>query len=134
MSEKRFEQLGTYCGISMGLDLENHRRPALVMGADGCTPEAAEGTFVEAGLYLVTLTRQIAFPDFRAPDHMVKCHPAVSMYHVIAQNEKGAIAQVENLAFPEEQCAVLSAEQRANLTATAIRLPLYLRGWSTQTF
>jgi hypothetical protein len=77
----------------------------------------------QAYLFLVTLTRNREDRD-----------AVVSQYHVIAESEEGAIAQVEKLAYPEHRGCCLEPEQLKNLTATATRIPMYIRGWGTQTF
>ena len=77
-----------------------------------------------AGLYLVTLSR-------RVHEHH---HPVTSLHYVLAPSEEEAIAQCDGLAFPEVTCAVLDPEHRAQLTTSAVRLPLIVRGWGTQPF
>lgn len=78
----------------------------------------------KAGLYLVTLTRQRG-----------GFYPAVSNYYVIAPDEKEAIEQCQALAFPEHGESTLgNPEHKAQLTASAVRIPVMIRGWGHQTF
>lgn len=77
----------------------------------------------KAGLYFVTLTRK---REGR--------YPSVTNHYVIAPDEKEAIEQCQSLAFPESNESILSAENKAQLTASATRIPVMIRGWGHQTF
>jgi len=76
----------------------------------------------ECHLYMVTLTRE-------RRDR----YPSVSNHFVIAPDGDEAIQQCENLAFPEVDWQ-LTDEHRKCLTASAVQVPVMLRGWGVQTF
>jgi hypothetical protein len=78
----------------------------------------------KAGLYLVTLTRK-----------REGFYPAVTSCYVIAPDEKEAIEQCQALAFPESNESILgNPDNKALLTASAVRIPVMIRGWGHQTF
>jgi hypothetical protein len=59
--------------------------------------------------------------------------PVTSIAFVIAPGEKQAIAQVARNAFPDGPI-IGTEEDEKNLTATATRIPLQIRGWGATTF
>jgi hypothetical protein len=76
-----------------------------------------------AYLFLVTIVR-----------HIEGERPVTSMFHVIAPDGDEAISQVSSCAFPGGPGPVLTGEQRASLECSAVRIPVYIRGWGHQTF
>lgn len=74
-------------------------------------------------LFNVILTRKI-----------IGNSPVVSSYNILAPSEEEAIAQVETRAFPEIKRCILDEVEKLSLTATAIRIPFYIRGWGGHTF
>ncbi len=75
------------------------------------------------GLYLVTLTRT-----------RPSLNPATSMHYVLAPDEREAICQCENLAYPDCEYGVLHEDQKTSIEAVAVRLPLLIRGWGVKPF
>lgn len=81
-------------------------------------------------LYQVFLKR-----TFRAGDGGSSARsPITSNYFVLAQDEEGAILQVQGNAFPEKAGCVLDVEQSECLSATAHRILFQIRGWGSSTF
>lgn len=80
----------------------------------------------KAHLYMVVLTRK----RFSPTGHPL--YPSASTHFVIAQDEKGAIAQVDSNPWPDLD--FVPESERANLSAVATRIPLQIRGWGSHVF
>lgn len=59
--------------------------------------------------------------------------PVMSTYYVLADNEAGAISQVDDVAAGGKCLSGLEARDAGVLTGVAYRIPLYIRGWGNQT-
>lgn len=84
------------------------------------------------GLYLVVLTLQRI--SKREDGSVSRLIPATTAYYVLAENEEGAISQVDDNAFglhPHEQ---YDATKAGYLTGTATRIPMHIRGWGNNVF
>jgi hypothetical protein len=86
---------------------------------------------VLVGLWQVQMTVKRKCANDRA------LNPATTICYVIAEDEEGAIGQVADVPLgvcPDNQPTGRELIKSGEMTATAHRVPLVLRGWGTQTF
>jgi len=101
--------------LAVSNDKANPGLPAMTL-TDAATMKAGI-----AHLWMVIHTRTI-------PDRL----PVAVTAYCIAQDPGGAIAQTKGLAFPEER--YVDKEMEENLTSTATRIPVCIRGWGLNGF
>jgi hypothetical protein len=82
---------------------------------------------VPFGLYMVTMTYKRKDSRMRANTHIA---------YVMAPDEATAISQVSQIPMDTEDCAISGslALQSGEMTASAVRIPMHIRGWGLTTF
>ena len=81
------------------------------------------------GLWFVTLVLEREHREF------TKLVPSTTCYYVLAEDEEGAISQVNDGPFNFGNAMDgYEAIKDGRMKATAFRVPFHIRGWGSQTF